>query len=152
MFQIGPEITVAQDGREPSAYPVHTRVCELPDTRQDPHGLGYLGALVNNEAVTMSYRLEVDSRVRLLTLRDRAGWRIYRNSVAFLLAATVQELFPDADFAVEHSLGSGFYCSFGRGAGRASARRTWRGWKPACGNGSSGTPRSSGARSPSSRP
>lgn len=73
-----------------------------------------LGALVNNDAVSLSYRLEVDSTVKLLTIRDSQGWRIYRRSVSFLLSKAVHELFPDAQLYVEHSLGTGFYCNFER--------------------------------------
>lgn len=91
--------------------PVGTRVGDLCPRHTPPPDLDWLGAVVNNEVVTLSYPLEVDSDVALLTLRDRYGWRIYRNSVAFLLAKAVRELFPEARFAVEHSLGSDFYCS-----------------------------------------
>ena len=72
----------------------------------------YLGALVNNDLVSLSYRLEVDSRVKLLQLQDIGGWRIYRSSVSFLLAKAARELFPDAEVRIEHSLDTGFYCTF----------------------------------------
>jgi uridine kinase len=60
----------------------------------------------------MSYPVEVDSSVVLLTRADPHGFQIYARSVCFLLAKTVKEQFPDARFAIEHSLGTGFYCSF----------------------------------------
>ena len=75
-------------------------------------GLDYIGAMVNNDVVTISYPLEVDSHVKLLTLADSHGQRIYRRSICFLLAKTVREIFPAAQFSVEHSLGNGFYCHF----------------------------------------
>ncbi len=114
MFQMSQKITVEIEGRPPMECAVGTRVRDLPIGDYDDQGLAYLGAMVNNDVVTRSYELEVDSRVRPLTLRDRAGWRIYRHSVAFLLAKVVRERFPDALFSVEHSLGPGFYCSFAR--------------------------------------
>ncbi len=104
-------VLVRLQGGAPFAVPVGIRVGELCRTLAPPDGLAWLGALVNNEVVTLSYPIEVDSDVTLLTIADRHGWRIYRNSVAFLLAKAVRELFPEARFAVEHSLGSGFYCS-----------------------------------------
>jgi uridine kinase len=82
----------------------------------------YIGASVNNDVVSLSYPLEVDCRVRLLTLADSSGWRIYRSSVTFLLAKAAHAVFPDAEMRVEHSLDTGFYCSFTRadGTGRIS--------------------------------
>jgi uridine kinase len=71
-----------------------------------------LGALVNNEFVSVEYRIETDSRVRILGYRDSYGQRVYRHTIAFLLAKVAHELFPGCDFAVEHSLSRGLYCSF----------------------------------------
>ncbi len=114
-------VSVRLQGGEPFDVPVGTPVGELCARLRPPDDLDWLGALVNNEVVTLSYPLEVDSDVTLLTMRDRFGWRIYRNSVAFLLAKAVRELFPGARFAVEHSLGPGFYCSFNLNGGPPSA-------------------------------
>jgi uridine kinase len=89
-----------------------TPVRALTTSLIDEHGLYYVGAMVNNTVVTLAFKLEVDSDVRLLTLADPQGWRMYRNTASFLLAKAVKELFPDARFSVEHSLGTGFYCFF----------------------------------------
>ncbi|MDR0993566.1 MAG: hypothetical protein LBN38_03230, partial [Verrucomicrobiota bacterium] len=85
--------------------------------QQDPESLKGieftpLGALVNNEFVSVEYRIETDSTVRILGYRDSYGQRIYRHTIAFLLAKVAHELFPGVDFAVEHSLSKGLYCSF----------------------------------------
>ena len=77
----------------------------------DPE-LPVLGALVNNDVVSLTFPLEVDSAVAPLTMKDSHGWRIYRRSLAFILAKAVKDLYPDARFSIEHSLGSGLYCSF----------------------------------------
>ena len=71
-----------------------------------------LGALVNNEFVSVEYRIETDSKVRVLGYRDSYGQRIYRHTIAFLLAKVAHEQYPGSDFAVEHSLSKGLYCSF----------------------------------------
>mgnify|MGYP005841807227 CR=1 FL=1 len=112
MFQMGLKVNVELEGQPSAEVAVGTRVRDLPISGRDARGLAHIGASVNNDIVTLSYPLEVDCRVRPLTMADRAGWRIYRNSVSFMLAKVVRELFPGAEFAVEHSLGSGFYCSF----------------------------------------
>ena len=79
-------------------------------------GIDYkvLGALVNNEFVSLEYRLDTDSKVQLLGYRDSYGQRIYRHTIAFLVSKVAHETFPGCDFAVEHSLSKGLYCSFRR--------------------------------------
>ncbi len=70
-----------------------------------------MGAIVNNELRELTYPIDMDSNVRPVTMSDEDGARIYRRSVTFLLEAAFDELFPDADLSVDHSVSSGgFYC------------------------------------------
>ncbi len=113
MFQLGQTIEVQVAGRPLRRVAAGTAVRDILDgPARDDRGLPYLGALVNNDCVTLEYPIEVDSDIEFITLRHPHGWRIYRSSLAFLLAKAVRETFPAAAFAVEHSLGNGFYCSF----------------------------------------
>ncbi|HPT15917.1 MAG TPA: nucleoside kinase [Kiritimatiellia bacterium] len=86
-------------------------LAKYPATKQ---GIDFapLGALVNNEFVSVEYRIETDSTVKILGYRDSYGQRVYRHTIAFLLAKVAHELFPGCDFALEHSLSKGLYCSF----------------------------------------
>ena len=93
---------------------INTPIKMLMPARWDASGRHYLGAVVNNAVVTLEFLLEVDSDVRFVTFDDPAGWRIYRSTASFLLAKAVKDLFPDARFSVEHSMGTGFYCWFGQ--------------------------------------
>lgn len=108
----GNTITVAFDDGKQVTCPAGTTLGELTSERKSPAGLEYIGALANNDAVSLSYPLDVDSSVKLLTRADTHGFQIYYRSMCFLLAKTVKELFPQARFAVQHSLGTGFFCSF----------------------------------------
>ncbi len=99
------------DGREISC-PFGTPVEALLDKETDDVGRHYLGAVVNNTVVTLEFLLEVDSDVKFLTFADSHGWRIYRSTACFLLAKVVKDLYPSARLTVEHSMGTGFYCSF----------------------------------------
>jgi uridine kinase len=89
-----------------------TVVRDLADRVAAPNGLPYVGALVNNDVVSLSFPLEVDSQIDFQTMAEPQGWHIFRRSASFLLAKVVRDLYPDARFAIEHSLGTGFYCSF----------------------------------------
>src|SRR5579862_8211044 len=105
-------ITVTLDDGTQIQCTAGTPVREILPQRRSPADLDYLGALVNNDAVSLTYPVEVDSNVALLTRGDPHGFQIYYRSMCFLLAKTVKELFPDARFAVQHSLGTGIFCSF----------------------------------------
>lgn len=108
------DITITFDDGRTVGIPSNTTIEQLLAGEKAPAegGLEILGALVNNDVVSLTYPLEVDSSVKLLTLADPHGWHIYRRSASFLLAKAVRELYPAARFSIEHSLGTGFYCNF----------------------------------------
>ena len=100
-----------EDGRARHCEP-HTPANRLlAEAGMTPGELPFLAALVNNDVVSLSYPLEVDCDLKPLTLTDSHGWRVYRRSLTFVLAKVVHDLYPDAHFSVEHSLGSGLYCN-----------------------------------------
>jgi uridine kinase len=91
----------------------HTPVREvLTQTVVPECGLPWLGALVNNDVCSLDYPLVANADVRPISFLNRHGSRIYRRTLSFLLAKTIRSCFSDAKFAVEHSLGNGYYCSF----------------------------------------
>lgn len=74
-------------------------------------GAPIVGGIVNAELRELSYTLELDSRVRPVTMGDVDGMRIYRRSLTFLLAAAFEALFPGSRLTVDHSVSSGgYYC------------------------------------------
>jgi uridine kinase len=94
-----------------------TRTCDPATTVRDllpgptaENGLPYLGALVNHDICSLSFPLQVNCTLEFLTFADPYGNPIYRRSLAFLLAKAVRDLMPDCAFAVEHSIGNGYYC------------------------------------------
>ncbi|OGV65742.1 MAG: hypothetical protein A2283_12530 [Lentisphaerae bacterium RIFOXYA12_FULL_48_11] len=95
---------------------VGSEVGSLIRDHAGPSELPYIGAMVNNDASSLSYPLSFNSTVRFITAADPHGWRIYRHSLCFLLAKAVRELYPDAVLSVEHSFGQGLYCSFKKNA------------------------------------
>jgi uridine kinase len=105
-------ITVKLDDGSEIRCAAGTPVRDILPQHRAADGLDYLGALVNNYVVSLSYPIEVDSQIKFLTRGDPHGFQIYQRSMWFLLAKTVKEVFPDAAFAVQHSLGTGLYCTF----------------------------------------
>ncbi len=70
-----------------------------------------VGSIINNELRELTYPIEMDARVRPVTMGESDGMRIYRRSLTFLLAAAFDQLFPDYHLVVDHSVSSGgYYC------------------------------------------
>jgi len=105
-------VNVTFENRKCAKYPLGTEVGSLIENNAPPSRLPYIGALINNDLSSLSYPLSINCEVRFLTMADPHGWRVYRNSLCFLLARAIREVFPAAVFAVEHSFGLGLYCSF----------------------------------------
>ncbi len=109
-------ITVSVNGGLPTEVAegtcVETLCPPLPDTGSD---LPWVAALVNNDLVSLTYPLTVNSEVRLITAANPHGWRVYRWSVCYLLAKAVRDVAPQVTFAIEHAFGPGLYCSFNNG-------------------------------------
>jgi uridine kinase len=70
-----------------------------------------VGAVVNGALRELTYPIEMDARIRPVTMGEPDGMRFYRRSLTFLLAAAFEELFPKAELTVDHSVSSGgYYC------------------------------------------
>ena len=85
--------------------PVEKFLQALPEWEGPP----IVGAVVNGELRELTYPIVMDARVRLVTTADADGARIYRRSLVFLLEAAFEDLFPEAELTVDHSVTSGGY-------------------------------------------
>ena len=68
-----------------------------------------VGAVVNGELRELTYTVDMESKVTPVTMGDADGMRFYRRSLTFLLAAVFEELFPDNQLYIDHSVSSGGY-------------------------------------------
>jgi uridine kinase len=103
---------IFNNGKETTCYPGTTIRNILKKHNYFDSKQIFIGALVNNCITSLNYPIELDSNIYLLTIEDSQGWRIYRNSITFLLSKAVYECYPNLKFEIAHSLGSGFFCSF----------------------------------------
>lgn len=70
-----------------------------------------VGAIVNGELRELTYPIELEARLRPVTMGEADGMRIYRRSLTFLLAAAFEDIFPGEHLNVDHSISSGgYYC------------------------------------------
>ena len=69
-----------------------------------------LAAYVNNRLKELNYRVYTPISIRFIDITHFEGHRVYQRTVTFLLQRAMKELYPDLQFHVRHSLGSGVYC------------------------------------------
>ncbi len=71
-----------------------------------------IAGIVDGKTVDLSFTLENDARVRLLTPRDPEALEIYRHSTAHLMAAAVTSLFPGTQCGIGPATDEGFFYDF----------------------------------------
>src|ERR1700722_16630903 len=67
---------------------------------------------VNGKLVDLSYKIDADSQLTIITERDQEALEIIRHSTAHLLAHAVKQLFPEAQVTIGPVIEDGFYYDF----------------------------------------
>ncbi len=96
------------DGRVlsgPRNTPVGSFMAAIEESSPAP----IVGAVVNGELRELTYPIELDAKVRAVTMADADGARIYRRSITFLLEVAFEDLFPEASVTIDHSVSFGGY-------------------------------------------
>lgn len=75
-----------------------------------------LAALVNNDLVSLSFKVEVNATIEPVYLDSPLGLRTYRQTLCFVLAMASTRLFSGSRLVIGHSLGDGYYYHFPDGA------------------------------------
>jgi threonyl-tRNA synthetase len=71
-----------------------------------------LAAMVDDRLVDLSYPLEKDARVRIITPDNPEALPLYRHSTAHLLAAAVTNMFPGVQCGIGPATDEGFFYDF----------------------------------------
>ena len=71
-----------------------------------------LAGRVDGKLVDLSFLIQQDAAVAIVTERDQDGVDILRHSTAHLLAYAVKELFPSAQVTIGPVIDNGFYYDF----------------------------------------
>jgi uridine kinase len=75
------------------------------------HDSQLVAAVVNGDLRELTYPIDMDSRVKPITMTSPDGTRIYRRSLTFLLEMVFADMFPNATLFIDHSVASGgYYC------------------------------------------
>ena len=71
-----------------------------------------LAGKVNQQLVDLSYLIDQDVELAIVTDKDPEGLEVIRHSTAHLLAYAVKEMFPDAQVTIGPVIDNGFYYDF----------------------------------------
>ncbi len=66
-------------------------------------------AKVNNKTESLAYRVYRPKRIEYVDISNSSAMRTYVRSLCFILAKAVDDLFPDAQIFIEHSVSNGYY-------------------------------------------
>ena len=70
--------------------------------------------VVNGKPKDLSFEINKDSNVRIITAKDKEGLEVLRHDSAHILAMAVQELFPGTQVTIGPVIEDGFYYDFSR--------------------------------------
>ena len=69
---------------------------------------------VDGELKDLSHEIDKDSKVRIITSKDKEGLEVIRHDAAHIMAMAVQELFPGTQVTIGPVIENGFYYDFAR--------------------------------------
>ncbi len=69
---------------------------------------------VNGKLKDLSHEIESDSKVKIITSKDKEGLEVIRHDAAHIMAMAVQELFPGTQVTIGPVIENGFYYDFAR--------------------------------------
>ena len=69
---------------------------------------------VDSELKDLSFEINKDSKVRIITSKDKEGLEVIRHDAAHIMAMSVQELFPGTQVTIGPVIENGFYYDFAR--------------------------------------
>ena len=69
---------------------------------------------VDGELKDLSHEITQDSKVRIITPKDKEGLEVLRHDAAHIMAMAVQELFPGTQVTIGPVIEDGFYYDFAR--------------------------------------
>ncbi|MBQ1252263.1 MAG: hypothetical protein IIY02_05035, partial [Firmicutes bacterium] len=101
-------ITVTIQGKE-YVFPYGSRLETILESFEKQE-IPVVGAFVNGYARALYYIIVIDCEIEWIDLTSNLGRSIYRNSQRLLLLAAHNNVFPQRELYIKHTLGDGTYC------------------------------------------
>ena len=68
----------------------------------------------NGELKDLSFKIKKDSKVKIITAKDKEGLEVIRHDAAHIMAMAVQEIFPETQVTIGPVIENGFFYDFAR--------------------------------------
>jgi threonyl-tRNA synthetase len=105
-------ITVTLPDGSTKSVPQSTTVGEIAMGISPRLASAAYAGMVNDRVVDLTYPLQEDAKVRILTSKDPESLTVYRHSTAHLLAAAVTQLYPKVQCGIGPPTDEGFFYDF----------------------------------------
>lgn len=93
-----------------------TPVMEVLKHQRSNEDFPLIAARINNEILSLHYRMDVTSDVEPVYLNSEEGLRVYRRSLCFLLELAFSHVSDETqELMIDHSLGNSFFYHFEKG-------------------------------------
>jgi threonyl-tRNA synthetase len=89
------ELTITLPDGSTKSVPHATTVGDIAVSISPRLAQAAYAGMVNDRLVDLTYPVQEDAKVRILTSKDAEALTVYRHSAAHLLAAAVTQLFPE---------------------------------------------------------
>ena len=106
------QVTITLPDGSSRALPAGATVRDVAESISPRLAKVALAGVVNGRPVDLSYALQNDASVRVITPDSPEALHIYRHSTAHLLAAAVTQLFPDVQCGIGPATEDGFFYDF----------------------------------------
>jgi threonyl-tRNA synthetase len=106
------QIAVTLPDGSSRSVPAGTRVRDVAEGISPNLARAALAGVVDGKLVDLSYPLQRDATVRIVTEKSSEALSLYRHSTAHLLAAAVTNLFPGAQCGIGPATDEGFFYDF----------------------------------------
>jgi len=103
-------VTVYFINGESRQYNAGVSLWEISKDAQYLYKAFIVAAKVNNEMKDLQFKVSHDCTIDFLDLSTESGMKVYQRSLTFVMIVAAQELFPQGQITVEHSLSKGLYC------------------------------------------
>jgi threonyl-tRNA synthetase len=105
-------VTVTLPDGSTQSVPPSTTVADIAAGISPRLAQAAYAGVVNDRVVDLTYPLQEDAKVRVLTSKDPEALTVYRHSTAHLLAAAVTQIFPRVQCGIGPPTEEGFFYDF----------------------------------------
>ncbi len=105
-------IKICLRGTDVKEFENGTTIYEVAKSISDSLARAALGGIVDGEVKELTYALDKDCDLNIITFADDEGKKILRHTASHVMAQAVKRLYPNTKLAIGPSIDDGFYYDF----------------------------------------